>query len=70
MVGFLRVLTHLHRATHMEGDIGKVLAEMRETNRVAPAKRRFFYDDSAPNGLGSCWGRADASVAARRIHPR
>jgi len=54
----------------MEGDIGKVLAEMRETNRVAPAKKRFFYDDSAPNGLGSCWGRADPSVAARRIHPR
>jgi len=50
MVGVVKVVKELCRATHMEDDIGRILNEVRAADRVASADERFVYDDSDASG--------------------
>ena len=50
MDGVVKVVKELHRATHMEDDIGRILNEVRAADRVASADERFVYDDRDESG--------------------
>ena len=50
MDGVVKVVKELRRATRMEGDIGRILNELRAADRGASADERFVYDDSDESG--------------------
>jgi len=50
MDGVVKVVKELRRASQMEGDIGRILNEVRAADGVASADERFVYDNSDESG--------------------
>jgi len=50
MDGVFKVVKELRHASQMEGDIGRILNEVRAADGVAVADERFAYDNSDESG--------------------
>jgi len=58
--GLFKVFKELHRATHMEDDIGRIFNEVRAAGRVASADEPFVFNDGDESGGQSAHGSLEA----------